>query len=524
MKRFFSKENMIGLLLLFLAVAAFCCLKIGAGKREDTQADEVLVEKIEAPVPVGGWSERELGVADGAVLKIIGKKASLYGDDGVMLWTTDQALLVQDGLVTDLDGDGITEMILLLWRVGKYGKHHPFWETNDVEQYSQHIFIYEIGKDLQVKEKWCASDVGREIMRFKLIEKNNSIILTEDVEGACNLWIWDSFGLKIMENGAIMVAFGDNIIHKEIYEYAYAKRDGNFDFLYEPFYDDIQRADIAAFQQETILVDKDSAVSGYPMFGTPLGVGDAIAEAGFDVACCAGNHALDKGLYGINVTTNYYKDLGVLTVGVQSSAEEEYRPFEIVNRNGISFALLDYTYGTGVNIDSAEDNIENNRPSYVHYLPGMEEAENIEEISGGENKPEETNGGRDNFEDGFVEDIRQARESADFVVVFVHWGDEYSKEVSDYQRWITGLLAEGGADLVIGTHPHVLQDVETVKRPDGGEMLVYYSLGNFRAYQGRSEDTRVGGEAVITIEHCFEGVRIASHELKEIDAYVKFWE
>ena len=364
--------------------------------------------------------------------------------------------------------------------------------------------------------------MGREIVRFKLMEKNNSILLVEDSAGVCTLWRWQDFGLKIMDNGTRIVAFGDNIIHREIYEYANAKKGGDFSFLYEPFLEDIKSADIAALQQETMLVDKESALSGYPVFGSPLAVGSAIVDAGFDVACCAGNHAIDKGIYGIDVTWDFYRKNGVVPIGVQRSDDKEYRPFEIINKNGISFALLDYTYGVGANNEKtdydtfgADDNKNDVRdrflekyPYSVHFLPQYIDETGILD----KNSNEMT----------LIQDLIQARMSADFVIVFVHWGDEYQKEISAYQEAVTALLAEGGADLVIGTHPHVLQDVKMVKRPDGGDMLVYYSLGNFRAYQGLSEGTKTGGEAVIKVEHCYEGVRIADYELKNIEAYICF--
>ena len=125
------------------------------------------------------------------------------------------------------------------------------------------------------------------------------------------------------------------------------------------------------------------------------------------------------------------------------------------------------------------------------------------------------------IEKEFVQDILDARNEADFVVVFAHWGNEYEKEPNDYQRHMAQLMAEGKADVVIGTHPHVVQPVEMMKRPDGGDMLVYYSLGNFRADQAFDEDTKTGAEALFSIEYCYDGVRIAGYEIKEIDAYWK---
>jgi len=509
MKRFFTKENITGLLLLFLAVAAFCALMVVEVAQNNGNGNVL---------PKGEWQERELALEDGLSLSISDKVATLYDISGEALWST-YDLLVQDGLVADLDGDGCTEIILLLWKIGKYGKHRPFWEPENDNAYSQHLFIYEVTRDKKVHQKWCTSDVGREIVRFKLMEKNNTILLVEDSAGVCTLWKWQDFGLRIMDNGARIVAFGDNIIHREIYEYAYRKEGGDFSFLYEPFLEDIQNADIAAFQQETMLVDKDSAVSGYPVFGSPLAVGRAIADAGFDVACCAGNHALDKGVYGIDVTWDFYKRNGVLPIGVQRSDDKEYRPFEIINKNGISFALMDYTYGVGAiagkagaddsgvsdNKDDARERFLEKYPYSVHFLPQYKDETGILNENSDEKK--------------LIQDLKLARENADFVIVFVHWGEEYQKEISKYQKWITSLLAEGGADLVIGTHPHVLQNVNMIKRPDGGDMLVYYSLGNFRAHQGLSEDTKTGGEAVIQVEHCYEGVRITDYELKELDSF-----
>ena len=447
MKRFFTKENITGLLLLFLAVAAFCALMV---------VETIWKKSADDIQPKGNWQERDMDLEEGLSLKIRDKAATLYDMNGEALWST-YDLLVQDGLVADLDGDGCTEIILLLWKIGKYGKHRPFWEPENDNTYSQHLFIYEVTRDKKVHQKWCTSDVGREIVRFKLMEKNNTILLVEDSTGTCTLWRWQDFGLRIMDNGARIVAFGDNIIHREIYEYAYRKEGGDFSFLYEPFLEDIQNADIAAFQQETMLVDKDSAVSGYPVFGSPLAVGRAIADAGFDVACCAGNHAIDKGIYGIDVTWDFYKKNGVVPIGVQRSDDKEYRPFEIINKNGISFALLDYTYGVGVNNEKtdydtfgADDNKNDVRgkflekyPYSVHFLPQYIDETGILD----ENSNEMT----------LIQDLKQARMSADFVIVFVHWGDEYQKEISAYQEAVTALLAEGGADLVIGTHPHVLR-------------------------------------------------------------------
>ena len=476
MKNFFSKKNNKWLLLTFFAVAAICC---------------AMVIFLYLPSPKGGWNDRELGICEGISGELSGRRFKIISRDGVTLWETPRTFLVQDVLVTDLDRDGETEIILLLWKIGKFGKHRPFWVERDELAFSQHVFIYSVSREGKLRHRWGASEVGDEITRMKLMEKNNSLLLTEAAGGKCAVWRWDSFGLKTIDSSVSFVVFGDNIIHREIYEYADKSEGGSFDFLYEPFYDDIRNADIAAFQQETMLVDKKAAVAGYPLFGAPIRVGEAIAEAGFDIASCAGNHALDRGIYGIDVTTSFYREKGITCLGVQESGDLAYRPYETVSKNGITFAMFDYTYGTG------EMDVRDRYPFAVHYLP-RNEAEEKE----------------------LIKDLESARNEADFVIVFVHWGNEYETKLSDAQLHMADVFARGGADVVLGTHPHVVQDVETVKRPDGGNMLIYYSLGNFRAHQGQSPETKSGGIARFEVGHTYDGAKLLDYNLDIIDSYM----
>ena len=327
---------------------------------------------------------------------------------------------------------------------------------------------------------------------MKLMEKNNKILLFEDIDGNCTLWKWESFGLKNIENKVSFVAFGDNLIHTPIYEYANRAEKGKFDFLYEPFIDDIKSADIAAFNAESALVDDAKMVSGYPSFGAPSEVGDAIANAGFDIAVCANNHILDKGVGELEYTKRFYESRNIICPGIQDRSDVSLRPYELISRNGISFAIFSYTYGTNVG------DISEKYPYVVHYLPKDDEGK--KEV---------------------ISDLQRAREEADIVIVFAHWGDEYQEEANAGQREMAALFAEGGADVVIGSHPHVVQEVEEIKRPDGKKCIVYYSLGNFVADQGKEDKTKAGGKAVITFEHAYNGAKVADYELKEIRSYWK---
>lgn len=472
MKKLLINKKTVWLLLVI--AAAICCIYVA----------------LLLPAWIS-WQEKTFTSKEGIECRLERKRVRLFDENGNNFWTSEKELKVQDAFITDIDRNGDDELILLLWKRGRFGNEKPFWVTGEEISYSQHIFIYDISSKGEVTHKWFASDIGRLVTRMKLLERDNAIILTEDRKDENTLWLWSSFGLKNIDNEVKFAAFGDNIIHKTILDYAYGKKDGNFDFLYEPFLKEIKNADIASIQAETILVDKDSAISGYPQFGSPIGVGEAIKKAGFDVAVCGNNHALDKGIYGIDVSTSFYKDNDITCVGIQNSRDEEYKPYEIISRNGIRFALFSYTYGT--NGSDASDKY----PYAVHYIPKTEKEK-----------------------ESCLSDLADAKEEADFIVVYAHWGDEYTKSISDSQREFAYLLCDAGVDVVIGTHPHVLQYMQTLDREDGGETLVYYSLGNFRADQKQDEATMIGGEAYFTVEHTFDGIRLKEYELKEIDSVV----
>ncbi len=478
-KNKFLKNQYFWLLLLFTAAVVFCItifLRLGKG----------------IPLHVR-WNETKRYTGSGIAGILKNKKLVVTLPGGEKLWESGKEYKIQDFLFSDLDGNGQTEIILLLWKKGIYGKARPFWITdNEDDRYSQHIFIYEISEDNEVRQKWCASYIGEEMTRMKLMEQNDKILLTERISGNSTLWIWKSFGIKSIKNDVKLVVFGDNLIHKEIYEYANMKHGGNYDFLYEPFVSEIQSADIASIQLESILVNNEEAVGGYPSFGSPIAVGQAIAGAGFDVAVCGSNHALDRGITGIDDTVSFFEKENILTPGVQKSSDTEYKPYVIKACNGMKIALFSYTYGT--NGYDAKDEY----PYIVHYLPSSQKERAK-----------------------VLEDMETAGKEADILVVFAHWGEEYRAEVSKQQEELAELFAEGGADIVIGTHPHVTQKVEEKNRPDGKKMLIFYSLGNFRAYQGLHDYTKTGLEAIIYLEHSYDGVRVKSYETRDVEAFVK---
>lgn len=257
--------------------------------------------------------------------------------------------------------------------------------------------------------------------------------------------ILESEGLPTESMQIVMI--GDMLMHDKLLKSAKLDTGGyNFDHLFTNVKDFIQKADLAIVNQETIMGGSAFGYTGYPSFNTPNELVDAEVNAGFDVLLFATNHAYDKGAKGVRNCMEYldstHPDLGY--VGINHS-EEDRQNIYTYESNGITVAILNYTYGhNGVKL-----------PSNVSYL--------INELD----------------EEKVRADIRKAEEIADFTIVCPHWGTELKHTTDSKQEQWTTLFLEEGVDLVLGTHPHVIQPVEWVTHENGHQMLVYYSIGNF---------------------------------------------
>lgn len=416
------------------------------------------------------------------------KTVRVLRDDAV-IWTSPEGVKVQEALSWDIDKDSEDELILLCWKKGRYGRHKPFWVEEDEKEWSQHIFVYEYGEG-EVRPKWMSSYIGLDVAYMTAgsgedrtpgqSEQTNHLWLT-DPEGKISCWTWDFWGFTREETEVSFVVFGDNLIHEPIYRYG-LNQEGSFAFLYDNFRDVIARSDVAVINQETPFTDNPALYGGYPRFGTPVQVGQALADAGFDVVTCATNHVLDRGAAGIDYTKAFLEEQGVICLGIQAKEEKGDTPYTVIKRNGIRMAMLNYTYGTnGIQAP----------PEYPHMVYLLEDEEKVRE------------------------DIEKAREEADFVIVFAHWGTEYAEQTDAYQQKWAQLFLESGVDVVVGTHPHVLQPCEVLRDEQGHEMLVYYSIGNFISAQ-REETCVKGGMAEFTISLTDRGYRITEYGLQPL--------
>lgn len=223
------------------------------------------------------------------------------------------------------------------------------------------------------------------------------------------------------------------------------RADGAYDF-YEQFRyvrPRFEAADLVVVNLETTL-SPTAPYTGYPCFRTPLSLARALRRAGVDAAVTANNHCCDGGARGIGTTLAALDDAGIRHTGtfvdsLRHGADHPLR-FEV---NGIRFALFSYTYGT------------NGLP-----VPAGTTVNRIDTAV-------------------LIRDLAAVdRPSTDCVIVFLHWGNEYERQPSRVQRELAGLLRRRGADLIVGSHPHVAQ---TVEQDSTG--VVFYSLGNFVSNQ-----------------------------------------
>ncbi len=265
---------------------------------------------------------------------------------------------------------------------------------------------------------------------------------------------------------------GDILLHDRVSQYA-KQEDGNyqFDVIFDNLEEEIEEADLAIVNQEVIIAGEEFGISGYPCFNAPFELGDALADAGFDVVCQGTNHALDKGKKGllscIDFWENNHPQMAVL--GIHETAEDRDEIY-IYEQDGIKVAVLNYTYGTnGIAL-----------PADMPYAVDLLEKDRV------------------------VKDIEKAEMLADFTIVCPHWGTEYVLEETKAQKQWAKIFLEQGVDLVLGTHPHVIEPIKILKdEATGHEMLVYYSLGNFVNWTSSSgqgiANRMVGGMADVTI-------------------------
>lgn len=289
-------------------------------------------------------------------------------------------------------------------------------------------------------------------------------------------------------NRITLMSLGDCLMHMGVVKSG-EQADGsyNYDFLFREIQPALESADIKVINQETIFGGNDRGFSGYPAFNSPTQVGDAIVKAGFNVVLHATNHADDMGLLGIENAIAYWNTQPSVTmVGIGPQTD-----IPILTIEDTTFALLNYTYS--VNTEVIPGNVVNQVNWLCNYDPGSLQLD------------------FNTIRPQVLEDIRKADEIADVVIVFPHWGIEYTLTETSVQDQMAQQMADAGADLIIGTHPHVPEPVKWLEGANGNPCLCYFSLGNFVSTQ---QDTprMLGGMAWVTFEKTADEVSIVKED------------
>lgn len=275
---------------------------------------------------------------------------------------------------------------------------------------------------------------------------------------------------------ATLLAVGDIMMHRSTMSSAYNEATRKYDF--SPYFTDVkpilQQGDFVIGNLETRFAGKDKGYTGFPLFNAPEQLAFDLRNAGFTLLTTANNHSLDMGLEGIVLTNDNIGKADLLQTGTFTS-EEDRNKIRILEHNGISLAVFAYTERTnGIPI-----------PMGKEYSVNLIDFQRM----------------RDDF-------YNARRSGADIIVCSLHFGDEYEREPNKRQKDIVKYVFDLGADIILGSHPHVVQSYET-REIGKRKCVVAYSLGNFISGQTFA-GTDVGEILQINIEKTGKNVEISS--------------
>lgn len=263
-------------------------------------------------------------------------------------------------------------------------------------------------------------------------------------------------------------AVGDNLMNDNLLaladSWAGESGDNVYDFL--PFYREISQyinsqVDVSFINQETTLgVYEGHGWAGYPSYNTPPELADAIANAGWRVVNLNTNHTYDTWVESIeNAQAIWNSKSNLLTIGSYTS-ESDRSEIRVVECNGIRVAFLSYGYG--------QNSYEQSDLPNDYYAVPYDSQKMAEEVS-------------------------NAKQVADAVVVYVHAGEEYDNTPSNFQREVASEVANAGAKALLFSHSHVIEPVEWVSADDGSQMICAYGLGDFVSGYYSWPDTIMSG-------------------------------
>lgn len=245
-----------------------------------------------------------------------------------------------------------------------------------------------------------------------------------------------------------LTAAGDCLMHNtQITAGLQADGTYNFDTYFKAVGDLIRAGDYSAVTFEAAMAGPESGYTGYPMFNSPDEIAKTFKDSGFDLVVTCNNHILDRGMKGALRTMQVYKDTGLDTIGTYMT-EEASKSFLIKDIRGVKVGCLAYGYSTnGIPIPR----------DYNFFFNFIDK-------------------------DKILADIESLRPQVDVLITVLHWGVEYAIKPTPEQEALARDILTAGADVIIGSHPHVIQPMEILEI-EGKTKAVAYAIGNFISHQ-----------------------------------------
>ena len=242
-----------------------------------------------------------------------------------------------------------------------------------------------------------------------------------------------------------ITATGDVLLEEPILNY-FGSGDwkGYMDAL-APYF---EQDDLTIANQEVPIGGEEMGIEGIDYrFNAPTATAANLKAAGIDFVSLANNHAMDRGFEGIQKTHANLDAAGIGHTGTWTE-EGQQDGITIQEVNGLRLAIVSYTYGCNLPADPAWS---------VNVFGSWQDEAGVQQL---------------------LEDVTKARETADAVIVCMHWGTEFTYELDEDQTQLAGQIAQAGADVIIGNHPHCIQPAQWIETTDGRQVLCFYSLGN----------------------------------------------
>lgn len=302
---------------------------------------------------------------------------------------------------------------------------------------------------------------------------------------------------------------GDLVIHAPVFEAMKTGKGYDFKPCFKYVKKYIEPADAAICTFEGSLVGSD--FTGYPMFRTPKKLAKDIKDVGFDLMTITSNHAADAGTKGFDSTYKATKDAGLIPSGGQEKDDDpDYAMIKA--KDGVKIAFISYSYSDGsvktpaLNGNPLPDDMVNRCNTFTmkDKKGAVKDAKRIE---------------------------KEARKAgADIVIISMHWGEEYQVHSNEDQQKLAQMLVDGTTcDILVGSHPHVIQEFNELKSKDGKRTVpCFFAIGNLltnqrREYFGGDLHVEEGVIAMFKIKYDTGKKKVEKLETKRIPYWVNLY-